>query len=89
MKKALCDWWLESHGLWMGHNFHTIAFCTAVGEWWLESHEFWVVAGQPQFLHNCVLHSLGNGGWKAIGFVWVDGGWTPTILTQLCFAQHG
>ena len=89
VKKALCDWWLESHGLWMGRNFHTIVFCTAVGEWWLESHELWVVAGQPQFLHSCVLHSLGNGGWKAIGFVWVDGGWTPTILTQLCFAQHG
>ena len=53
---------------------------------WLDSHNFyslgnggwkamgfgWMVAGQPQFLHNCVLHSMGEW-WLESHELWVDG----------------
>ena len=96
-------WWLDSR------NFCTIVFCTALGMVAGKPLALfgWMVAGHPQFLHNCVLHSMGEWWleshelagqpqflqpwewWLESHGLWVDGGWTATIFTQLCFAQHG
>ena len=75
---ALGGWWLDSH------NCHTIVFCAA----WVNGGWKAVVAGQPQFLHNCVLQSLGNGGWKAMGFGWMVAG-QPQFLHNCVLHSMG